>query len=239
VAGHFYEGKCEMSEQLTLPAEARERAGKGASRALRREGRVPAVVYGEKQDALSIHVEEKLLTKMLHTGHFMNSVVMVDVGGKANRTLPKDVQFHPVSSRPIHVDFLRIGEHSKVHVNVPVRFDNEEASPGLKRGGVLNVVQHELELVCDAASIPNEIHIALDGLEIGDTIHISQVNLPEGVTPANADEDFTVATIVAPSAMKAEEEETAAEGEVPTVGEEGEGEGEAGAEGGAEGGEEA
>jgi large subunit ribosomal protein L25 len=228
-----------MSDQLTLPAEARDRAGKGASRHLRREGRVPAVIYGEKQEALSIHVEEKLLTKMLHTGHFMNSVVMVDVGGKANRTLPKDVQFHPVSSRPIHVDFLRIGEHSKVHVNVPVRFDNEEASPGLKRGGVLNVVQHELELVCDAASIPNEIHIALDGLEIGDTIHISQVNLPEGVTPANADEDFTVATIVAPSAMKAEEEETAAEGEVPTVGEEGEGEGEAGAEGGAEGGEEA
>ena len=211
-----------MSEQLTLPAEARDRAGKGASRALRRDGRVPAVVYGEKKEALSIHVEEKLLTKMLHTGHFMNSVVMIDVGGKATRTLPKAVDFHPVSSRPIHVDFLRIGEHSKVHVNVPVRFDNEEASPGLKRGGVLNVVQHELELVCDAASIPNEIHIALDGLDIGDSIHIGQVNLPEGVTPANTDEDFTIATIVAPSAMKAEEEEAAAEGEVPTVGEEGE-----------------
>ena len=109
-----------------------------------------------------------------------------------------------------------------MHVAVPVRFDNEEASPGLKRGGVLNVVSHELELVCDAASIPNEIHIALDGLDIGDSIHIGQVNLPEGVTPANTDEDFTVATIVAPSAMKAEEEEAAAEGEVPTVGEEGE-----------------
>ena len=227
-----------MSEQLTLPAEARERAGKGASRALRRDGRVPAVVYGEKKEALSIHVEEKLLTKMLHTGHFMNSVIMIDVGGKATRTLPKAVDFHPVSSRPIHVDFLRIGEHSQVTVNVPVRFDNEEASPGLKRGGVLNIVQHELELVCDAASIPNEIHIPLDGLEIGDTIHISQVKLPEGTKPANEDEDFTVATIVAPSAMKAEEEEAAPEGEVPVVGEEGaEGEGEA--EGGAEGGEEA
>src|SRR5919112_5184934 len=98
-----------MSEQLTLPAEARDRAGKGASRALRREGRFPAVIYGEKQEALSIHVEEKLLTKMLHTGHFMNSVIMVEVGGKPNRTLPKDVQFHPVTSRPVHVDFLRIG----------------------------------------------------------------------------------------------------------------------------------
>ena len=211
-----------MSEQLTLPAEARDRAGKGASRALRREGRVPAVVYGEKKEPLSIHVEEKLLTKMLHTGHFMNSVVMIDYQGKAHRTLPKAVDFHPVSSRPIHVDFLRIGEHTKVTVAVPVRFDNEDASPGLKRGGVLNVVQHEIDLVCDAASIPNEIHIALDGLEIGDSVHISAVRLPDGVEPANKDEDFTVATIVAPSAMKAEEEEAAPEGEVPTVGEEGE-----------------
>jgi large subunit ribosomal protein L25 len=211
-----------MSDQLTLPAEPRDRAGKGASRALRREGRVPAVIYGEKKEPLSIHVEEKLLSKMLHTGHFMNSVVMIDYQGKPHRTLPKAIDFHPVTSRPIHVDFLRIGEHTKVHVAVPVRFDNEEASPGLKRGGVLNVVSHELELVCDAASIPNEIHIALDGLDIGDSIHIGQVNLPEGVTPANTDEDFTVATIVAPSAMKAEEEEAAAEGEVPTVGEEGE-----------------
>jgi large subunit ribosomal protein L25 len=127
------------------------------------------------------------------------------------------VEFHPVTSRPIHVDFLRIGEHTKVHVAVPVRFDNEDDSPGLTRGGVLNVVQHELEIVCDAASIPNEIHISLEGLEIGDSVHISQVKLPDGVKPANADEDFTVATIVAPSAMKAEEEETAPAGDVPTV----------------------
>ena len=223
-----------MSEQLTLPAEARDRAGKGASRALRREGRVPAVIYGEKKDTLSIHVEEKLLAKMLSTGHFMNSVIMIDYAGKPQRTLPKAVDFHPVTSRPIHVDFLRIGEHTKVHVAVPMRFDNEEGSPGLKKGGVLNVVVHELEIVCDAASIPNEIHIPLDGLEIGDSIHISEVKLPEGVTPANTEEDFTVETIVAPSGMKPEEEETAPAGEVPTV-EEGEaGEGEGAAEGGAE-----
>src|SRR4051795_11866832 len=149
---------------------------------------------------------------------------MIVLRAKPQRTLPKAVDFHPVSSRPIHVDFLRIGEHTMLTVAVPMRFDNEEASPGLKRGGVLNVVVHELELVCDAASIPNEIHIPLDGLEIGDSIHISAVKLPQGVTPANTDEDFTVATIVAPSAMKAEEEEAEAEGEVPTVGEEGEGE---------------
>jgi large subunit ribosomal protein L25 len=226
-----------MSDQLTLPAETRERNGKGASRELRRDGRVPAVVYGQKKDPLSIHVEEKLLSKMLSSGHFMNSVVMVEVGGKPTRTLPKAVDFHPVTSRPIHVDFLRISEHTKVNVAVPMRFDNEDASPGLKRGGVLNVVVHELEIVCDAAHIPNEIHVPLDGLEIGDSIHISQVKLPDGVAAANQDEDFTVATIVAPSAMKSEEEETAPEGEVPTVGEEaeeGEGEGKA-----AEGGEEA
>ena len=221
-----------MSDQLTLPAEARDGLGKGASRALRRDGRVPAVVYGEKKEPLSIHVEEKLLSKMLSTGHFMNSVVMIDFKGKAHRTLPKAVDFHPVTSRPIHVDFLRIGEHTKVHVAVPLRFDNEDASPGLKRGGVLNTIIHELEIVCDAAQIPAEIHVALDGLEIGDSIHISSVKLPDGVTPANTDEDFTVATIVAPSAMKAEDEETAAAGEVPTVeGEEGEEGGEA-AEGG-------
>ena len=215
-----------MSEQLTLPAEARDRAGKGASRALRRDGRVPAVVYGQNKDAFSIHVEEKLLTKMLHTGHFMNSVVMIDVGGKPTRTLPKAVDFHPVTSRPIHVDFLRISEHTKVNVAVPMRFDNDEASPGLKRGGVLNVVVHELEIVCDAASIPGEIHIALDGLEIGDSIHISDVKLPNGVQPSNQDEDFTVATIVAPSAMNSEEEEAAPAGDVPTVDEAEAGEGE-------------
>ena len=221
-----------MSEQLTLPAEARERAGKGASRALRRDGRVPAVIYGDKKEPMAIHVEEKLLARMLSTGHFMNTVVMVDAGGTPHRTLPKDVQFHPVSSRPIHVDFLRIGEHSQLTVAIPVRFDDEEESPGIKRGGVLNIVQHELELVCDAAHIPDEIHISLAGLDIGDSIHISEVKLPEGTKAAIDDRDFTVATIVAPSAMKAEEADAAAAAadEVPTTDEE-DGEGEAGAEG--------
>ena len=211
-----------MSEQLTLPAEQRERAGKGASRELRRTGRVPAVVYGDKKTPLSVHVDEKTLAKMLSTGHFMNTVVMIDAGGKMHRTLPKDVQFHPVSSRPIHVDFLRIGEHSTVTVAIPVRFDNEEASPGLKRGGVLNSVKPDIELICDAAEIPDELHIDLTGLEIGDSIHISNVKLPKGAKPAIDDRDFTVATLVAPSAMKSEESETATEaGDVPTIGEEG------------------
>lgn len=197
-----------MSDTLTLSAEARDRAGKGASRALRREGRVPAVIYGNNEEPQSIHVEEKLLAKLLGTGHFFNSVVMIEVGGKAVRTLPKDVAFHPVTERPLHADFLRVSEHAKVHVNVPVIFANEEAAPGIKRGGVLNIVRHELDLVCDAAEIPDEITIDLTGLEVGDSIHINQVKLPKGVESGITERDFTIATIVAPSALKSSEGDT-------------------------------
>ena len=196
-----------MSEALTLPAETR-RAGKGASRALRREGRVPAVVYGGKDEILVVHVEAKELSRQLGTGHFFNSIVEIEVGGKKVRTLPKDVAFHPVSERPLHVDFLRLAADAKVTVNVPVLFVNEEASPGLKRGGVLNIVRHELELVCDSDSIPSDITIDLTGLEVGDSIHIEQVTLPAGSVSAITDRDFTIATIVAPSAMKSEEGDT-------------------------------
>ena len=212
-----------MSEQLTLSAETRERAGKGASRAMRREGRVPAVIYGQKQDPISIHVEEKVLVKMLSTGHFMNSVVMIDVGGNATRTLPKDVQFHPVTDRPVHVDFFRIGEHSEVHVNVPIVFTNEDRSRGLKRGGVLNAVRHELELICDAAEIPDQVEIDLAGLDIGDSLHISTVKLPQGTRSAITDRDFTIATIVPSSGMTGVSSDEPAEApdsaEVPLVGE--------------------
>jgi large subunit ribosomal protein L25 len=200
-----------MSETLTLSAEVRERAGKGASRAIRREGRVPAVIYGNNEAPLGIHVEERVLQKLLNTGHFMNAVVMVETPNGAVRTLPKDVQFHPVSDRPLHVDFLRISEHATVTVEVPVRFENEEASPGLKRGAVLNIVRHELELVVDAASIPEEVVVDLKGYDVGDTIHISQITLPAGAKSAITDRDFTVATIVAPSGLKAAEAEEAAE----------------------------
>jgi large subunit ribosomal protein L25 len=209
-----------MSDQLTLSAEARERAGKGASRALRREGRVPAVIYGNNEEPTTVHLEEKALMKALHTGHFMNSVVMIGIGGKDVRTLPKDVSFHPVNDRPMHVDFLRISEHAKVTVNVPVHFMNELAAPGIKRGGVLNVVRHELELICDAAEIPDEIAVDLTGYEVGDSIHISAVTLPKGVESAITDRDFTIATIVAPSALKSSEgdtEDAPAEGEEAAV----------------------
>jgi large subunit ribosomal protein L25 len=208
-----------MSDLLTLSAETRDRAGKGASRAMRREGRVPAVVYGNKQEALAIHLEEKALVKAMANGHFMNTVVMIDGVGELVRTLPKDVQFHPVTDRPLHVDFLRIGEHTTVHVNVPVVFIDEEKAPGIKRGGVLNIVRHELELICDAAEIPDHIDISLDGLDVGASIHISNVTLPQGSKSAIDDRDFTIATIVAPSALKSSDGEgeaaTETEGETP------------------------
>lgn len=191
-----------MSDALTLPAETRDRAGKGASRALRREGRVPAVIYGGKEEPTAIHLEAKELMRQLGLGHFMNSIVMIDVGGKQVRTLPKDVAFHPVTDRPLHVDFLRLSKDAKIQVAVPVVFLNEEDSPGLKKGGVLNIVRHELELVCESDKIPDEIAIDVTGKEIGDSIHISELTLPEGSESAITDRDFTIATLVAPSALK-------------------------------------
>ena len=202
-----------MSDALTLPAETRERAGKGASRALRREGRVPAVIYGGKDEPIMIHVEAKELVRQLMTGHFMNSIVTLELGGKSVRTLPKDVTFHPVSDRPIHVDFLRLGKNARVDVAVPVVFVNEAASPGLKKGGVLNIVRHELELVCEADKIPSEVEIDVTGKDVGDSIHISEVTLPEGSASAITDRDFTIATLVAPSALKSSEGDTTQEGE--------------------------
>ena len=209
-----------MSEALTLPAEARERAGKGASRELRRQGRVPAVIYGGKEEPTPIHLEAKELVRQLGTGHFMNSIVMIEVGGKKVRTLPKDVALHPVTDRPLHVDFLRLAKDAKIQVAVPVVFINEEDSPGLKKGGVLNVVRHELELVCESDKIPDDIQLDVTGLDVGDSIHISHVTLPEGSVSAITDRDFTIATVVAPSAMKRDEgeegEETPAAGVAAT-----------------------
>lgn len=199
-----------MSDALTLPAETRERAGKGASRALRREGRVPAVIYGGKEAPTTIHLEEKELVKQLGTGHFMNSIVEIKLGSEIIRTLPKDVSLHPVTDRPEHVDFLRMTKGGKIGVSVPVVFINEDASPGLKKGGVLNVVRHELELVCENDKIPGEIEIDVTGKEVGDSVHISELTLPEGSESAITDRDFTIATLVAPSALKKSEDEAAA-----------------------------
>jgi large subunit ribosomal protein L25 len=196
-----------MSDQLTLAAETRDRVGKGASRALRRDGRVPAVIYGQNQEPTAVHLEEKALRKALSTGHFMNTVVMV--GGE--RTLPKDVSFHPVTDRPIHVDFLRISEHSTVTVAVPVVFTDEDDCPGITAGGMLNITRHEVELVVDASDIPSEISISLKGRVVGDSIHISDVTLPNGAKPAIDDRDFAIATIVPPTVPTAADDAADAE----------------------------
>jgi large subunit ribosomal protein L25 len=210
-----------MSEALTLPAETRERAGKGASRALRRDNRIPAVIYGGKEEPALIHVEQKELVRQLMTGHFMNSIVMIEVGKESVRVLPKDVAFHPVSDVPTHVDFLRLSKDAKIEVAIPVVFINEEESPGLKKGGVLNVVRHELDLICVSDKIPDQIEIDVTGKEVGDSIHISSIDLPEGSESAITDRDYTIATLVAPSALKSQDDEEEVDGEA-VEGEEGE-----------------
>ena len=197
-----------------LKAELRERVGKGSSRELRRKGLIPAVIYGDKQEPVAISLPSKEVTLKIHSGGFMTTVATIDVGGKKISVLPKDYQLDPVRDFTVHVDFLRVGANTQVNVEVPVHFINEEKSPGIKIGGVLNIVRHEVELHCPADAIPEFLTADLSGLKIGDGIHISNIKLPEGVTSVIGDRDFTIATIVAPAGgTSGEEEETpAAEG---------------------------
>jgi large subunit ribosomal protein L25 len=198
-----------MSETLHLSAEPREKVGKGASRVLRRAGRTPAVVYGGNIEPLAVHLEEKALKKALGSGHFFNSIVELTVGNLVVRTLPKDVAFHAVTDRPEHVDFLRVSATHAVHVKVPVRFINELDSPGIKKGGVLNIVAHELELIAIPEAIPDDITVDLTGLDVGASIHMHDIVLPKGCKVVTHEADATIATIVAPSALKSTEGETA------------------------------
>ena len=201
-----------MSHQsYELKAERRDRVGKGAARELRRNGNVPAVIYGDKKDPLPIALSRKEVTLRLHAGGFMTTLATIDVGGEKIQVLPKDYQADPVRDFITHVDFLRIGKGSRVVVEIPVHFMNEDDSPGLKRGGVLNIVRHEVEVDCPATAIPDAFEIDLTGVDIGDSIHISDVTLPEGVTPTITDRDFTIATIASSSAMKPDADEGEAE----------------------------
>ncbi|MEQ8344338.1 MAG: 50S ribosomal protein L25/general stress protein Ctc [Sneathiellaceae bacterium] len=190
-----------MSEAAQMAAQARSKAGKGTARALRREGRIPAVIYGDKKDPESISVDFREIQKMIEQGHVNNQIYEINLDSGKHVVLARDVQLDPVTDWPIHVDFLRVGASSRIQVDVPVHFLNHEKSPGLKRGGVLNVVRHELELYCPAMSIPHQIDIDLSKAEIGDSIHISSVSLPDGVDSVITDRDFTIATIAAPSVM--------------------------------------
>ena len=203
-----------MSDVQTLDTELRERVGKGAARATRRAGRVPAVIYGAKKDPVMISLDPRDLTREINSGSFFATLYELQVGAKSKeRVLPRDLQMDPISDRPIHVDFLRVRADTEINVEIPVSFINEEESPGLKRGGVLNVVRYEIEMACRADAIPPQIEIDLTGLDIGDSVHISQIELPDGVQPTITDRDFTIVTVAAPSVItEEEEEEEAAEG---------------------------
>jgi large subunit ribosomal protein L25 len=185
-----------MAEAIELKAWARGRSGKGGARAERREGRVPGTLYGDKQEPQTISVDYRAIDHQIHTGHFQSTIYVLDVEGKKTRVIPRAVQLDPVRDFPIHVDFLRLGKDALVTVEVPVRFLNEAASPGLKRGGVLNIVRHDIPVRCPADAIPDHFEVDLTGLEIGDSVHISALKLPEGVRPTITERDFTVATIV-------------------------------------------
>jgi large subunit ribosomal protein L25 len=200
-----------MSNTYELKAEARERVGKGSARELRRNGLIPAVIYGDKQPPLSIALPYKDVTLKIHAGGFLTTLATIDVDGKKIRVLPKDYQLDPVRDFTMHVDFLRVSKDTAVTVEVPVHFINEEDSPGIKRGGVLNVVRHAVEVHCPADAIPEFFTADLAGLALGDGIHISHITLPEGVTPTITDRDFTIATIAAPAGLRSEEDEAEAE----------------------------
>ena len=207
-----------MAEYTIIAAERRERTGKGPARAARRAGRVPGVIYGAKKDPSLVTLDPRELDRELKTGAFLATVYDVQTGADKERVLPRDVQFDPVTDRVLHVDFLRVSAASTVTVQVPVNFLNEEDSPGLKRGGLLNVVRHEIEMTCRADAIPSSIDVDLTGLDIGDSVHISMISLPDGVTPTIADRDFTIATVAAPTVVLEEEAAVVEEGVEPEAG---------------------
>jgi large subunit ribosomal protein L25 len=193
-----------MAEAITIAAEPRERAGKGAARAARRAGKVPAVIYGEKQPPLTVNFDVLEINRLLKDPAFTTHLYAVELEGGRHSVIPRDIQFHPVTDEVLHLDFLRVGEKTMITVGVPVHFVNDQASPGIKRGGVLNIVRYEVDMVCPAGDIPDSLTVDLTGREVGESIHISAVTLPEGTRPAITDRDFTIATIAAPSGMKSE-----------------------------------
>ncbi|MEM1045821.1 MAG: 50S ribosomal protein L25/general stress protein Ctc [Pseudomonadota bacterium] len=210
-----------MSESAELTASVRERVGKGSARALRREGKVPAVIYGDKKPPLPIAIPYKEAFMRLHAGGFLTSIMTLDVDGEKHRVIPKDYQLDPVRDFLEHVDFLRVSRNTTVTVDIPVNFLNEDTCPGLKAGGALNIVRYTVEVVCRADSIPDSIEVDLGEMNIGDSAHISAVTLPEGVEPTIRDRDFTIATIASPAGYSdSAEDDEEGEGEETAEGEE-------------------
>ncbi|TPW29304.1 50S ribosomal protein L25/general stress protein Ctc [Pararhizobium mangrovi] len=209
-----------MSEPYELKAETRERVGKGSARELRRNGKIPAVIYGDRQEPLPIALPYKDVTLKIHGGGFLTTLATIDLDGKKIRVLPKTYDLDPVRDFTVHVDFLRVSRNTKVTVEVPVHYLNEEASPGIERGGVLAVVRHTVEVTCPANEIPDSFEVDLTGLEINDSVHVSAITLPDAVELTITDRDFTLASISSPAAMKSDEAEEEAEGEETEVAEE-------------------
>ena len=201
-----------MSDTLTLSASKRDRAGKGSARAARRNGEIPAVIYGDRKEPLSITINANEFRKLINQPGILSQLLNITVDGSENSVLTRDIQFHPVTDVPLHADFLRVSKGAKIAVMVAVEFINEDKSQGLKTGGILNVVRHEVELECPANAIPENIVVDLDGTNVGDSIHISAIALPDGVTPTITDRDFTVATIAAPASESEGSSDDAAEG---------------------------
>ena len=224
-----------MSKNYALKAEERERAGKGIARQLRRDGKTPAVIYGDKKEPIKIALDQNTINVEYNRGQMFTTLCDLEVGNDKHLVLARDVQTHPVTDVVEHVDFLRVTAKTKIAVDVPVQFINEDKSPGMDQKGILNVVRYTIELVCTATNIPENVEVNLEGKEHGDSINVSDANLPEGAKPVIDDRDFTIATLLAPK--KVEEVEETAEGEEGEEGAEGEaaegGEGEA-AEGGDE-----
>jgi large subunit ribosomal protein L25 len=221
-----------MTQVTTLAAE--ERATKGTARAIRRTGRVPGVIYGDKQPPVIVSIDRNHLARQLEKPGFFIRLIDLELGGKKHRVLPRDIQYDPVSDRPLHIDFLRISKETKVRVGVPVVFLDADKSPGLKRGGTLNIVHHEIEILCAPDKIPEKFEVSLEGLQINDAVHLSALKLPSDIKLTTHEKDYTIATIAVPSAIRAEAEEAAAakaaaeaaaaapvEGAVPAEGAEG------------------
>jgi len=203
-----------MVMKTNLSAETRKSVGKGNSRALRREGRIPAVVYGNKLDPLSISLSERDLNTELRKEGFFNKLCDLEVGKDKVLVLPQAIALHPVTDRAEHLDFLRVSDKTKVTIEIPVKFENEEECPGIKKGGILNIVRYSVEVSCPASNIPELFVVDLTGLELGDSIRFSNIkDVAEGVIPTITDRDFIIASVVAPAALVSEGEDTDEEGE--------------------------
>lgn len=216
-----------MSEDIVLAVEPRERAGKGSARAARRAGKIPAVIYGDKKDPVMVTIERNLLMRLLNRGEFINKLFSINVGGVTERVLTRDLQKDPVTDEPVHIDLLRLGKGTVFTFEVAVTFTNEEECPGIKQGGILNIVRHSVEVTCRARDLPTSLEIDLSSMEVGDSAHGSALVLGEGVKLAITDRDFTIATLAAPTVQveeEAEVDEELGEGEEAAEGEEATGE---------------